>query len=182
MIPPQNIEAEESILARCIISPPDVDDICDLINPGDFYRSAHQKIFQAIAALSEKKIHPDLPALSNYLRAQNQLEEIGGATYLARLTSDIPLPNNDEYFCKTIKGKSVLRQLIEKANTISRTCFEDTMNVDAVLDMAQREILSIDIESGAHDFVHIKDMLDERIDFYEERYNSKNPLTGISSS
>ncbi len=147
-LPPQNIETEMSILARCMISPKEIDDICDLVSSTDFYRSAHQKIFSAIVALAEKKIHPDLPALSNYLRDHNQLEEIGGSVYLARLVDDIPLPNNNEHFCKVIKGKSVLRQLIETTNSISRSCFEGNGDAEAILDAAQRDILSIDAETG----------------------------------
>lgn len=180
-LPPQNLEAEESILARCMLSPSEIDDICDLISPGDFYKSAHQKIFAAIISLVSKKIHPDLPALNNYLRDNNQLEEIGGATHLARLMYDVPMAHNNEHFCKIIKGKSVLRQLIVKANEIGRSCHDNNGNVETVLDFAQREILSIDMDSGVHDFMHIKDMIDERIDFYEERYHSKSELTGISS-
>lgn len=180
-IPPQAIETEESILARCIIQPSDIDDICELVNYSDFYRSAHQKIFKAIIELSEKKIYPDLVALTNHLRDKNELEEIGGASYLARLLDTIPLAVNIQHFCKIIKGKSVLRQLIEKTGKIAKGCFESNGDFESVLDQAQREILAVDFESGPKDFIHIKDMLEERIDFYEERFHSKSELTGISS-
>ena len=180
-IPPQDIEAEQSILAGCIIQPADIDDICELINYSDFYKSSHQKIFQAILELSAKKIYPELNALVSHLRQSNQLEEIGGASYLAKLLDSIPLPTNIKHFCNIIKGKSILRQLINKAQTISRCCFESNGDFEAVLDQAQRDILSVDVEFGQKDFVQIKDMLTERIDFYEERFNSKSELTGISS-
>lgn len=180
-LPPQDLEAEQSILARCIIQPADIDDICEVINHSDFYRDAHKKIFQAIIALSEKKIYPELNALVSYLRQSNQLEEIGGPSYLAKLLDSIPIATNINHYCKIIRGKSILRQLINKAQGISRHCFESNGDFEGVLDQAQRDILSVDVDFGQQDFVQIKDMLSERIDFYEERFNSKSELTGISS-
>lgn len=180
-LPPQNLEVEEAILTLCMLSPSEVDDICDLLKPEDFYRVGNQKIFKAISDMAVKKISPDLPALTNHLRDKKQLEEIGGSYYLSNLINKAPLPTNTEYYCKIIRNKAALRGLIATASNIVRSCYEDSEDAEILLDAAQKDILAIEIEGTVKDYVHIKDMIEERIDFYEERYNSKSVLTGVPS-
>ncbi|MDP3286326.1 MAG: DnaB-like helicase N-terminal domain-containing protein, partial [Desulfobacterales bacterium] len=106
-VPPQSIEAEESLLSAILIDNNTLLEIIEILSSGDFYKPAHQKIFAAILALFNKNEPVDLVTLSNALKEQDQIEEIGGATYLARLL-DIPLAINAVNYAKIVYEKACL--------------------------------------------------------------------------
>ncbi|UCD91447.1 MAG: replicative DNA helicase, partial [Desulfobacterales bacterium] len=117
-IPPQNLEAEESILSSILIDNNTLFEVLEILSPEDFYRSAHQKIFSAITELFYRNEPIDLVTLTNILREQDLLEGIGGATYLANLVDTAPLAVNAQHYSKIVHDKACLRRLIQKTNTI----------------------------------------------------------------
>lgn len=117
-LPPQNIEAEESILSAVLIDGSTLLDIVEILSPEDFYRTAHQKIFAAITELFAKSEPIDLVTVANNLKEKGKLEDVGGATYLAQLIDTVPLAVNAEHYARIIRDKSSLRKLIEQANII----------------------------------------------------------------
>jgi replicative DNA helicase len=109
-LPPQSIEAEESLLSAILLDNHTLLDIVEILDAGDFYRTAHQKIFAAIIDLFDKGEPVDLVTLANNLKGRGQLEEIGGASYLARLVDAVPLAVNAQHYAKIVADKASLRR------------------------------------------------------------------------
>jgi replicative DNA helicase len=129
-LPPQSIEAEESILSAILLDNNTLLDVLELLAPENFYRTAHQIIFSAINDLFRKAQPVDLVTLTNLLREKNKLEEIGGAAYLARLVDTVPSAINVQHYARIVRDKSSLRQLIAKSNEITQRCYEDGGDLD----------------------------------------------------
>ena len=121
-LPPQNIEAEQAILARCLLN--HTEDVFDLLTPDDFYRTAHSKIFSIILDLIHKKQPVDLISVSNALRDKGQLEDIGGAAYLSILTDQTPMAPNIPHYAKILREKALLRRIIEISSNTYQACHE----------------------------------------------------------
>lgn len=178
-IPPQSIEAEESLLSGILIDNNTLLDIIDIVSPEDFYRSAHQKIFSGIVELFSKNEPVDLVTLTNALKERGHLEEIGGATYLATLVDTVPLAVNAKHYAKIVHDKASLRRLIEKANKIAQECFEDRGNVDEIIDFAESSIFEISKDKHKQSFFLISEIIDSNIETLEERQGNKTLVTGV---
>ncbi|MCD4777555.1 MAG: replicative DNA helicase [Desulfobacterales bacterium] len=178
-IPPQSIEAEESLLSGILIDNNTLLDIVDIISPEDFYRSAHQKIFSGIVELFSKNEPVDLVTLTNALKERGNLEEIGGATYLATLVDTVPLAVNAKHYAKIVHDKASLRRLIERANEIAKECFEDRGNVDEIIDFAESSIFEISKNKHKQAFYPISEIIDGNIETLEERQGNKALVTGV---
>jgi len=140
-LPPQNLEAEESLLSAIMIDNSQLPAVREILEPDYFYRSGHQKIFLAILELADQKQPIDLVTLTNHLRERNQLEEIGGATYLSRLIDTAPMAVNVRHYAGIVHEKAMKRFLIQKSNELARKCYEDAMGLDQLL-AEEREAFS----------------------------------------
>ena len=178
-IPPQSIEAEESLLSAILIDNNVLLDIIEILTPDDFYRTAHKKIFSASTDLFSRSEPVDLVTLANSLKERGELEEIGGATYLAKIVDSIPLAVNPVHYSKIIRDKASLRRLIEKATVIINRCFEDHGNVDEVIDFAEKAVFDISEEKTKQSFFQLQSLIDANIDTLEERQGSSKLFTGI---
>ena len=178
-LPPQNIEAEESLISAVLIDNDTLLDVLEILSPDDFYRTAHQKIFSGISDLFSRNEPSDLVTLTNILRERNQLEDIGGATYLARLVDTVPLAVNAQHYAKIIHDKASLRRLIEKVNLIARKCFEDRGDVDDVIDYAESAIFEISEQKHRQSFYPISKIIDSNIKTIEEHEKNKSLVTGV---
>lgn len=180
-LPPQSIDAEESILSAILIDNDTLLEVLDVLAPKDFYRSAHQKIYYAITELFTKNEPVDLVTLANILREKGQLEEIGGATYLARLVDVVPLAVNAQHYAKIVHDKACLRRLIEKANEIAKRCFDDQGNVDDVIDFAESSIFEISENKIKPAFYPLGKIIESSIDMLEELQGNKALVTGVAT-
>jgi replicative DNA helicase len=178
-LPPQNIEAEESILSSILIDSNSLIDIIEILSPEDFYRTAHQKIFAAITELFSKSEAIDLVTVSNHLKEKGNLDGVGGSSYLAKLIDTVPLAVNIEHYARIIRDKSSLRRLIEKANLIVTRCFEDRGEVDEVINFAEKSIYEIAESKIKKSFFSVSDLINGNIDSLEERQGSGTTLTGV---
>jgi replicative DNA helicase len=178
-LPPQNIEAEESILSAILIDNHTLLDVLEILAPDDFYKTVHQKIFSAVIELFNRDEPVDLVTLSNFLQEQNQLDQIGGASYLSRLVDTVPLAVNARHYAKIVHGKSSLRRLIEKANVIARRCFEDRGEVEEVIDFAEASVFEISENKGHQSYFPLSKMIEDNIDALEERQGNKSLITGV---
>ena len=160
-LPPQNIEAEESILSAILIDNSTLLDVIEILSPEDFYKSAHQKIFSAIAELFSKNEPVDLVTLTNILKEKGELEKIGGATYLARMVDTVPLAVNAPYYARIVHDKASLRRLIEKANVITKRCFEDRGNVEEIIDFAETSIFKLSESKTRQSFYPLSKMIED---------------------
>jgi len=180
-LPPQSLEAEESILSAILVDNDTLLEVLEILSPEDFYRSAHQKIFSAISELFLRNEPVDLVTLTNILREHDRLEEIGGAAYLANLVDTVPLAVNAQYYAKIVYDKACLRRLIEKSNSIAKRCFEDRGDVDSVIDFAESSIFEISENKIRPTFYPIGKIIESNIDVLEERQGSRALVTGVAT-
>ena len=180
-LPPQSLEAEESILSAILVDNDTLLEVLEILSPEDFYRSAHQKIFSAISELFSRNEPVDLVTLTNILREHARLEEIGGAAYLANLVDTVPLAVNAQYYAKIVYDKACLRRLIEKSNSIAKRCFEDRGDVDSVIDFAESSIFEISENKIRPTFYPIGKIIESNIDVLEERQGNRALVTGVAT-
>lgn len=180
-LPPHSIEAEESILSALLLDNSTLLDILEILAPENFYRTAHQKIFAAISELFAKAEPVDLVTLTNILRDKNQLEEIGGAAYLARIVDTVPSAINVQHYARIVRDKSSLRRLIAKANDITQHCYEDGGDLDEVLDFAESAVFEISEDKHQAAFHPISKIIESNIDALEERQGKKALVTGVAT-
>ncbi len=178
-LPPQSIEAEESILSAILLDNSTLLDVLEILSPENFYRTAHQKIFTAISELFAKAEPVDLVTLTNILRDKNQLEELGGAAYLARLVDTVPSAINVEHYARIVRDKASLRKLIAKASEITQRCYEDAGELDQVLDFAEGAVFEISEDKHQAAFHPISKIIESNIDALEERQGQRALVTGV---
>lgn len=158
-IPPQNIEAEEAVLAACLLSQKAFEDSLGILQPSDFYRTAHQVIYEAFLSLQSNKTPVDLITTKDALRDLGKLDEIGGATYLSHLIDECPMATHMVHYCGILKRKATAREMIETCFGIIQACFEATDDsLSEVIDEAQSNVLNIAMDTGQDTF-HAMDRL-----------------------
>jgi replicative DNA helicase len=178
-LPPQNIEAEESLISAILIDNNTLLDVIEILAAEDFYRTAHQKIYAAITDLFDKAEPIDLVTLANRLKEKGQLEEIGSASYLARLVDTVPLAVNAQHYAKIVHDKASLRRLIEKANAIVKRCFEERGNTDEVIDFAESAIFEISEKKSQQAFYPLSKIILGNIETLEEKQGNRSLVTGV---
>ena len=180
-MPPQNIEAEQSVLGGVLIENQAIHKVMEILTPDDFYREAHQKIFNSLLDLSERDEPADLITLTNDLRKKDELESIGGASYVASLIDSIPTAANIEYYARIVKEKAILRKLIEAATDIVTQGYEDREDVEGLLDEAEQAIFQIADNRVRPSFYPIREILKSSFKTLERLYEKKELVTGIPS-
>jgi replicative DNA helicase len=180
-LPPQNIEAEESILGGILIENEAINRVTEILDPDDFYRDAHRKIFNALINLSERDEPADLITLTNELRKTDQLDSIGGASYLTSLIDSVPTAANIEYYAKIVKEKAILRKLIQTSTEIITQSYEDRGDVEVFLDEAERAIFEISEKRVRPSFYSIRDIVKESFKTIERLFQKKELVTGVPS-
>jgi len=178
-LPPQNIEAEESIISAILIDNNTLLDVIEILAPQDFYRTAHQKIYAAITDLFDKAEPIDLVTLANKLKENGKLEQIGGAGYLARLVDTVPLAVNAQHYAKIVHDKASLRRLIEKANAIVKRCFEERGDADDVIDYAEAAVFEISEKKARQSFYPLSKIILGNIETLEENQGNRSLVTGV---
>jgi replicative DNA helicase len=178
-VPPQNIEAEQSILSAILIDNNTLPEVLEILSEKDFYREAHQKIFGAMLDLFERNEPADLITVTNILKEQGQLESIGGATYLAELVDTIPVAANATHYARIILAKATLRRLIESTASITTRCFEDRGDMEDILDFAERSIFDISQDKVKPSFHALADILPDTYKAVEQAYEDKVLVTGL---
>ena len=174
-LPPQNLEAEQSLLGSLMLDKNAILKVVDFLQTRDFYKNVHQEIYQAIVDLFEKGEPIDLLSVSNRLKEKEKLEEIGGNSYLTELINSVPTATHVLNYAKIVQRKRILRDLIEASHEIGLMGYNETEDIDQLLDQAEKRIFSIAQKSLTQHFVPVKDTLEEafeRIDMlskYERR-------------
>ncbi|MEH7382018.1 replicative DNA helicase [Bacillus sp. JJ1533] len=178
-IPPQNIEAEQAVLGAIFLEPSSLTLASEILIPEDFYRAAHQKIFDAMLNLSDKGEPVDLVTVTSELADAKILDEIGGVSYLSDLAGSVPTASNIEYYAKIIEEKSILRRLIRTATTIATDGYSREDEVDSLLSEAEKNIMEVANRKNAGAFQNIKDVLVQTYDNIETLHNRVGDITGI---
>ncbi|MGI6600407.1 MAG: replicative DNA helicase [Dethiobacteria bacterium] len=180
-IPPQSIEAEQSVLGSMIIDKEAIFAAAEMLREADFYRTAHQKIFEAIMGLSEKGEPVDLVTLAEELQRQHSLEEAGGTAYLSALAGAVPTAANVQYYALIVREKSILRSLIGTATKIVAGCYEGPPDVEEFLDAAEQQIFEIGRQGKQQGFIPLKEVLKETFDRIERLFDEKKGVTGLAT-
>ncbi|RID82956.1 replicative DNA helicase [Peribacillus asahii] len=178
-IPPQNIEAEQAVLGAIFLEPSSLTVTSEVLIPEDFYRSAHQKIFNVMLKLNDEGKAVDLITVTEELAATKSLEEIGGVTYLSELAGSVPTAANVEYYARIVEEKSLLRRLIRTATNIAQEGYSREDEVEDLLGEAEKNIMEVAQRKNSGSFQNIKDVLVRTYDNIEELTNRKGDVTGI---
>ncbi|MBN2495549.1 MAG: replicative DNA helicase [Deltaproteobacteria bacterium] len=178
-LPPQNIEAERSVLGGVLLDNAVLDQVVDLVGEEDFYREAHRRIFSAMQEMAEKNEAIDYLTLEDKLKAQKQLDEVGGATYIASLTDSVPSAANIDTYARIVRDKAIARRLIHASTEILRAGFEDSDDLDEYLDQAEQLIFNVSQRRSTAGVVPIKDLIRDSFVTIEKLYERKAQYTGV---
>ena len=178
-VPPQNLEAEQSVLGGILLDNAAMNAVIEVLEAKDFYSEAHRRIFQAALELSDRSEPCDLITLSNILKEKKQLDTVGGAAYLATLVDSVPSAANVTYYARIIKEKSVLRRLIGTATDILNRSYHAGQEVDRILDEAEHAIFEISENKIRPSFYPLKEILKDSFKTIERLYEKKELVTGV---
>jgi replicative DNA helicase len=180
-IPPQNIEAEQAVLGAIFLEPSSLTLASEILIPEDFYRAAHQKIFNVMLKLNDEGKAVDLITVTEELAATKLLEDTGGVSYLSELAASVPTAANIEYYARIIEEKSLLRRLIRTATDIAQDGYTREDEVETVLSEAEKNILAVAQRKNAGAFHNIKDVLVRTYDNIESMHARVGEITGIAT-
>ena len=145
-VPPQSLEAEQSVLGGLMLDDQSWFDLVEVVKPGDFYRTQHQIIFEAMMTIENKDQPLDAVTLSEELQNQGQLENVGGVGYLAELSDSTAGATNVLAWAKIVRERSILRQLIGAANNISDAAFNpEGRDSDTLLEIAEQTVFQLSL-------------------------------------
>ena len=181
-LPPYSLEAEQAVLGGLMIDNNTWDQIADVLAEGDFYRQDHRLIFRSIAALAEENEPYDVVTLSEWLDSHNELNNVGGLSYLGSLAKNTPTAANIKAYAKIVRERSVLRQLIRVSTDIAESAYNPEGRSSAdLLDMAESKVFEI-AEQGTRSeggYKNMKELLKKAVDRIDELYQNDNAYTGI---
>ena len=180
-LPPQNLEAEQSVLGGILLENEALNEVADTLKSDDFYRRSHQIIFEALIHLSDKSEPADLITLTELLKSKNTLETIGGSAYLATLISGVPTASNIKAYAKIVKEKSVLRRLIKVASDITTRGYEDSADVEDFLDYAEASLFEVTDAQQKAGVIPIKELIKGSFKKIEELHQRKSQIIGVPS-
>lgn len=180
-LPPQNIEAEQSVLGAILLENDAFLKTIEILSAEDFYRESHRKIFNAMSELSNKNEAIDLITVTELLKRNNELDAVGGATYLSGLASQVPTAANIRYHSKIVKEKALLRWLLRSSTEIAAKVYEGALEPDEMVDYAERTIFSVSDRRTKTAFIPLKDVIKGSFEMIEQLYNKKEAITGVPS-
>jgi replicative DNA helicase len=180
-VPPQSLEAEESVLGGVLLDNAALDRVLEFVRPDDFYREAHRRIFRAMIHLAERNEPADLVTLSEALRQRGELQDVGGAAYLAELAERVPTAANAAHYARIVREKAILRSLITTATEIATRGYEDTRDVKDLLDRAEQSIFSISEREVKPAFVKLDSLMTETFHLVERLHQQKQAVTGVTT-
>ncbi len=178
-VPPQHVEAEEFVLGAILLDNQALNKVLEVLSPTAWYREGHRKIFQAMIELSETNEAIDQITVCEQLRRRNELEQVGGAAYLAQLVAQVPTAANVRHHAKIVQDKALLRNLITVATDIVASGYQDTEKVDDLIDQAERKIFELAERRMRQSFVPVRSIVKSTFEMIERLYERKEMVTGV---
>lgn len=172
-LPPQDLEAEQSVLGALMIDKEAIGSVSDLLIPPDFYKKAHAIIFEAFLRLWENREPIDILSVTAELKRMNQLKEVGGSSYLTELVNSVPTASHVDHYAKIVKEKSILRDLINASTEITENVFQSAEDLDNLLDRVEQKIFSISQKSIVRNFLPIREDLKAAIERIERLHHGE---------
>ncbi len=179
-LPPQDVEAEISVLGSLMIDKNAIVKIADVLKPVDFYHPAHQRIYSAILSLFEKNKPIDLLTITNLLREKKQLSKIGGVDYLTELINKVPTAAHIEHYAEIVREKKIRRDLINISSEINEAVFLQD-DFENLLDLVEQKIFNVSQKSQIQKFLLLKEGLPEAYERLESLHQGggENKLRGV---
>jgi len=180
-LPPQNLEAEESVLGALMIDKDAIIKVADRLAPADFYKAHHGQIYEAILKLFERHEPIDILSVTSKLKELGALKDIGGSTYLTQLIEGVPTSSHVEHYTQIVKEKKILRDLINTSAEITETAFSPGDDVETVLDTIEQKIFAISQKSTAYRFIPIREELKSAYERIEKLHQGEGRLRGVGT-
>lgn len=180
-VPPHSLEAEQSVLGAMILDKEAINTAIEIIKPRDFYKEANGEIFEAILVLFNKNEPVDLITLSEELKNRGTLENTGGITYLANLSSGVATTANAKYYCEIVEEKSILRRLIKSCDEVIVKSYENSDEVNVIIEAAEQSIFDITQGRDREGFSPLNEVLLDSFAQIEERAANQDSLTGLTT-
>jgi replicative DNA helicase len=180
-IPPQNLEAEQSVLGAILLENDAINHALEILSDDDYYRESHRLIFRSMVELSDRGEPVDAVTLSNILRNKGLLEQIGGPAYLGELASVVPTAQNIPHYARIVREKNILRSLASVATDIASSAYGTQTDVDNFLDQAEHRIFEIAERRIRPSFHSMKDLTKDSLGMLERLYQNRELITGVPS-
>ncbi len=181
IVPPQNLEAEESILGAMMLSPTAVGTVSEILDASDFYRESHAKVFRAALGLWAKGEPVDAITLANELDERGELEDIGGQGRIVELAALVPSTSNVEHYARIVKEMATLRGLVRAGQEITRLGHDRPGEVIDLVDRAEQIVFELAQQRVTSDFSHIEVLLKESFERITQLYEAGVDVTGVPS-
>ncbi len=178
-IPPQNTEAEASLLGAILIDSDALIKVADFITAEDFYEERHRRIFEAVTALYERRSPIDVLTLSDQLKATGFLEAVGGASYLTELTNFVPTAAHAEQYALIVSQKALRRRLIKASQDITGMGFDEAKNLQELIEEAETKLFEVSQQHVKQDVDSIEHILAESFERLDDLHKDKGKLRGI---
>jgi len=180
-IPPQDLEAERSVLGALLINSDAIFKIADFLSPEDFYKGSHSVIYEAMLGLFEKREPIDILSVTSRLKEKDFIKQAGGSAYVAELINSVPSAAHIEHYAKIVREKKILRDLIETSAEITENAFSQSGDLDEALDKIEQKIFSISQSSPGQKFFHIGDELASAYERIEKIHKGDVGFRGVPS-
>lgn len=180
-VPPQSRDAEMSVLGSMLFEESALARAIELLRCEYFYDDNHRKIYLAMQKLFERNAPVDLVTVSEQLRKANQLEEIGGVSYLTQLTAAVPTAAHIEHYARIVKEKALLRDLIHNATSIVQRCFDSASEAGEVLEQAEKMIFDVGQHRIEGKFYSMKEIIHDSMETIDQLYQRKEHVTGVAT-
>lgn len=182
-MPPQNTEAEQSVLGSLLLDKDAILKIVDILTPEDFYEDKNGVIYASMLELFEKREPIDIVTLSESLEAKNQLKEVGGSSYLAEIVNNTPSAANVVHYSQICRDKAVLRRLISASANISELGYDEDSEISETLDRAEQSLFAVSQKFLKNKFIPLKDILTDAFDRIDKIHKDKDKgaLRGVPS-
>ncbi len=180
-IPPHNAEAEQTVLASCMIDHLAVEKVVNLLSYDDFYYEANKEIYDSIKQIHLQNIPVDAVTVFEELKKRGKIDYVGGFEYLATLTENIITSKNVEAYCNIIREKSTLRKLIDASSEIVEKGYKENDDVQKIIELAESRIFAISQNRSINSFAEIKEVLMTVFNQLEERAKSGGGITGLTT-
>jgi replicative DNA helicase len=178
-LPPQNIDAEQSVLGAILIDNRALMSTLELLSYEDFYREAHRKIFIGMTDLFDRSEPIDIVTLTDHLRKKNDLDTIGGPQYLTSLAMTIPTAANVRYHSKIVREKAMLRGLLRSVTDIARSVYDGELDAEELIDYAEKTVFDLSDKRIKVSFSSLKDVIKDSFQMIEQLYDKKEMVTGV---
>ncbi len=180
-LPPQNIEAEQSVLGAILLDNSALTTTLELLDYDDFYKDSHRRIFLSMTDLFDKNEPIDIITLTDHLKRKNDLEAVGGTGYLTALVSLVPTSANIRYHSRIVREKAMMRGLLRSVTDIASNVYDGELDVEELMDFAEKTVFDLSEKRIKASFVTLKEVIKDSFQMIEQLYDKKETITGVPS-